>query len=351
MGDQANSPRRFWLFTFPRTGSHLFLRMLNLEEQPSLLTNQQKDYHFTASLFWRSMTKNLGSKHLDEWTEEERSGFHDAFQSNFEDHQKTANAALAQGKDVWLKDHVLWITDPVAACKFYRGVNATSEEPWMLSFEGGSSRTALNETVLPDEYLKLWRPTFLIRHPALCFVSLWRVRKIRFEEGMENFSREWEMTVIDLTYHWTRSLYDWYAAHIAAKDIAYGQHETCWPIILDADDVITKPEILVKYCELVGFDSSRLKFSWSDAPSDEPENNTPEGHKIREDMRRKMTETLRSSTGPRKDKVAGEIDISEEAKKWRAEFGEESGARLEKYVLDAMPDYEYLKARRLKASD
>lgn len=305
-----------------------------------------------ASLYWRSVKSSLGWRHLNDWTDEERRGYRDAFQSNFEDHQKTANAALAQGKDVWLKDHVPWLIDPIAACKFSRGAHATAEEPWTLKFDGGSTHTALNETVLPDEYLKLWRPTFLIRHPALCFASLWRVRKIRSEENGDVASfKEWEKSQIDMTYHWTRSLYDWYASHIASKDISFGQHETCWPVLLDADDVMTKPDVLIKYCELVGFDSSKLKFSWSDIASDERGKNISKEQERKEYMRRKMTETLRSSTGPQKEKVAGDIDITEEAKKWKAEFGEESAARLEKYVRDSMPDYEYLKARRLQAAD
>jgi hypothetical protein len=62
-----------------------------------------------------------------------------------------------------------------------------------------------------------------------------------------------------------------------------------------------------------------------------------------------MYETLLSSEGIDAGKVAGDVDLDEQATKWRWEFGETTGRRLEMLVRDAMPDYEYLKARRLRA--
>jgi hypothetical protein len=41
------------------------------------------------------------------------------------------------------------------------------------------------------------------------------------------------------------------------------------------------------------------------------------------------------------------IDIDAEAAKWKVEFGEEIAQMIEKAVRDSMPDYEYLKARRI----
>jgi hypothetical protein len=62
-----------------------------------------------------------------------------------------------------------------------------------------------------------------------------------------------------------------------------------------------------------------------------------------------MTVTLRASKGIIKEKAPATVDIDVEAEKWKEEFGPEAAAMVEKAVRDAMPDYEYLKERRLKA--
>jgi hypothetical protein len=61
-----------------------------------------------------------------------------------------------------------------------------------------------------------------------------------------------------------------------------------------------------------------------------------------------MLGSLNSSTTINIAKVAGDIDISLEAIKWRAEFGDELGRKVESYVLAAMDDYEYMKLKRLE---
>lgn len=48
------------------------------------------------------------------------------------------------------------------------------------------------------------------------------------------------------------------------------------------------------------------------------------------------------------DKTSTNIDIDAEANKWREEFGVEIAGYLDMWVRAAMPDYEYLKDRRLR---
>ena len=66
-------------------------------------------------------------------------------------------------------------------------------------------------------------------------------------------------------------------------------------------------------------------------------------------MARRMLSTLTASFGIMVKKTSSNVDVEEEAKKWRVEFGEEIGGHMERWVRAAMPDYEYLKAMRLRA--
>lgn len=60
-----------------------------------------------------------------------------------------------------------------------------------------------------------------------------------------------------------------------------------------------------------------------------------------------MLGSLNSSEKIDLTKVVGDVDISEEAVKWKAEFGDEHARKLETYVREAMDDYEYMRSKRL----
>ena len=60
-----------------------------------------------------------------------------------------------------------------------------------------------------------------------------------------------------------------------------------------------------------------------------------------------MMSSLSASKGVIKDKAPANIDIAAEAAKWKVEFGEEVAQIIEKAVWDSMPDYEYLKSKRI----
>jgi hypothetical protein len=64
-----------------------------------------------------------------------------------------------------------------------------------------------------------------------------------------------------------------------------------------------------------------------------------------------MLSTLIASDSIQKDMSAANINIDEEARKWKEEFGESHAQKIEKWVRDAMPDYEYLKERRMRLTD
>lgn len=64
---------------------------------------------------------------------------------------------------------------------------------------------------------------------------------------------------------------------------------------------------------------------------------------------RRMRSTIDGSHGIVQGKTAKGLDMDEEVAKWKAEFGDEGGVKVEKWVRAAMPDYEYMRAKRLAA--
>ncbi|MCJ1366812.1 hypothetical protein MMC16_005942 [Acarospora aff. strigata] len=101
-----------------------------------------------------------------------------------------------------------------------------------------------------------------------------------------------------------------------------------------------EPEVVLRYSEIVRLDPTKLKFSWE--PAGKGELDKMPG------TERRMRSTISASAGIVQGKTSTNLDIVEEAKKWRLEFGEEEGEKIEKWVRAAMPDYEYMKAKRLR---
>jgi len=277
-------------------------------------------------------------RHLDEWTPSERTALMSSYQTCFDALQTQVETAATLGKDILVKEHATWLMEPVAETEWVFGENSTHESPWTVKVKAlpEQTRSALNETVLPDEFLKSWLPTFLIRHPALVFPSSYRTC---VDLNGAEAARTESAHALEMTMHWSRTLFDWYALQIktSASD---SDPEVTWPIILDADDIMMEPEVVIRYSETVGLDPTRLKFSW--VPASEEELGKMHG------TERRMRSTMSASTGIVDGKTSIDLDVNVEAKKWRLEFGEDEGQKIEKWVRAAMPDYEYMRAKRLR---
>ena len=326
--------RRYYLLTYPRTASNLLLRILALEDQPSLVEGGKNEYLFAPTMEWRTGQNKTAGKHISEWTGIQISGLKESYQTCFEALQEQLDKATAQQKDVYIKEHVPWLIEPVAETRFLYGDSASYERAWMVETSYGNSRSKFNETIFPDEFLRIWLPTFLIRHPALVFPSNYRT--CLDNEG-QDIARS-EMHALEMTIHWSRTLYDWYTEppEINLPTTSSLEH---WPIILDADDIITQPDIVIKYAEIVGFDITKLKSSWD--PSSKQELDAMSA------VEKRMKSTLLSSSSIVKEKASADIRIETEMLQWRTEFGDDEAQRMEGWVRAAMPDYEYLRARRL----
>ncbi|KNG80235.1 hypothetical protein ANOM_011376 [Aspergillus nomiae NRRL 13137] len=330
---KPSTPRRFYLITYPRTGSNLLVRMLGLDNQPHMRGGNDRGGYVFLPVVKLVTELGLRKKEVEDWTEEEIMQVRRSYQECFAEFQEYLDQASADECSVFIKEHVHFLIDPTTLSKFtFRG---TPKPSWMVqhlpeSCEEKAARFLRNQTILPDEFLRSWLPTFLIRHPALAFPSLYRA--LLELEGTGNPCEDEQLGEHCMTMHWTRNLYDWYV---------WQGNRAGWPIVLDADDIMTDPGLVSEYCQLLGMDPSLLNSSWT------PVSKQQLSHM--DTFTKRYLSTLLASGGIVADKIAGHIDIELEAKKWCSEFGERAGKRLERLVREAMPDYEFLKARRFTA--
>ena len=96
-------PRKFILFSKGRTASNLLVRILNLNEQPSLLQGEPYDYYFLDVMMAR---RNWSNDDPTAWTKEEKQKTMKDFQSCFDNFHGHVQRAEAQDKAVWVKEHL-----------------------------------------------------------------------------------------------------------------------------------------------------------------------------------------------------------------------------------------------------
>ncbi|KAF7162396.1 hypothetical protein CNMCM6106_009370 [Aspergillus hiratsukae] len=340
--NQSPSPSRLLLISVPRTASNLMLKILNIPRQ-KVLTSEKGGYFFFNAFTTVAHDGRL-SKPIDEWSEDEKQEIRDAFQKAVDALEECSQRAEQEGKIAFTKEHAFWFTNPAA----FEGQteHAASFRPHIPEKYGTSHTfSPLNQTVLPDEYLRTWRLTFIIRHPALAFPSLYRAMEKFLETGIIKTEETTGTLATNMSLKWTRMLYDWCLEQPGL---------TGKPLVVDAQDVIHNPQVVVRYCEETGLDRDLVQFEWErkqEAPgsktlSHESQKNEPDGG-FDKAGERIMLSTLINSTGIIKDKTPTAVDITAEASQWKEEFGDEVATMLEKMVRDAMPDYEYLRSRRI----
>lgn len=343
-GNIAPSRSRLLLISVPRTASNLMLKLLNVPCQ-KLVTSERGGYFF-FNAFLKVSGDGRRCVPIGERNEAEKREIRDAFQEAVDALEDCSERAEREAKIAFAKEHAFWFTNPAVLGNVTE--DAASFRPRIPDKYGPSHTfSSLNHTVLPDEYLRTWRLTFIIRHPALAFPSLCR--------AMEKFRQSGFMQSVDtigtqetnLTLKWTRMLYDWC---LEQPDLP-GK-----PLVLDAQDIIHNPQVMVRYCEETGLNPNALQFEWDNKPpSDAVETEAvrvkcpiPEKTDLDFDKAEAiMLSTLSASTGIIKDKTPTAVDVDAEVKQWKEEFGEEVATKLEMMVHDAMPDYEYLRSRRI----
>ncbi|KAJ6093041.1 hypothetical protein N7486_008330 [Penicillium sp. IBT 16267x] len=343
----AATPRRLLLVSIPRTASNLFLKILNIPNQPNLLTSDSGGYFFYPAFVKAAASSNSyinkPNKTIDQWTDDEKTHLKHSFQECFNALEEYSTQAENDHQMMFAKEHAYWLYSPAALLKSQTGIH---DEEFFKAFRvdmpekyGSKTYSRFNETLFSDEYLRSWQFAFIIRHPALAWPSMYRAMVKVAESGKldEDGVRGASFTNMDM--HWTRLLYDWCMEQPDAP---------VQPPIIDAHDLIHNPEVVLKFCEQTGLDKSVVQFEWAgknDKKSDKWGAGDPNASAVL-NAANVMLSTLENSSGIVKEKAPEVIDIDVEAVKWREEFGEEIGGLIEEYVRKSMPDYEYLKARR-----
>jgi hypothetical protein len=96
------------------------------------------------------------------------------------------------------------MAQPPAISRFFSGKNNVKEPAWQVKFNSAEDleykAESINEIVIPETFLPMWNPTFLIRHPALVFESIYRVRLAI--EGKEQAKTDVASVPLDPTLRW-----------------------------------------------------------------------------------------------------------------------------------------------------
>jgi hypothetical protein len=318
------APTHNILFTIPRTASHLAIRILNLPNQNSVTHHPSDGYFFLSALSYRYEHMTY-ARPITEWSNDEFEGMNNILQESLITWKKWVEDAELAGGGTFIKEHINFMLRPEVESNFLFHDDKTYED------------LGNNPTCIPDTFLAKIRPTFLIRHPALVIPSLMRVALDL--EGMEIvLTRSSENSMrIEGSYHWHVALYR-YLLNLPSCPYTTGVAGVTYPIILDASD-LSKPDLMSKYARVVGLDWARLQFKWESAHSE----------KVGKTEAR-MKDTILQSEGVVMEKLGGfaKVDIEENEKIWKREFGEILGTRVARLVRDATPDYEWLAERRLR---
>jgi hypothetical protein len=192
----------------------------------------------------------------------------------------------------------------------------TSSEPCHLRSE--------NFSIVPDSLLLRpgTIPLISIRDPRLSVPSAYRV----LERMNLPHAGSWAFFLTTTCNVWNCVLYNFYKSHGIE------------PVVVDADDYMTSETFVRSLCVRLGLDSSKVRFEWEAATSEQKE-------KEIHPMQYASQTTLYESSGIIAGRAAKNSDFTDMSVKWKEEFGDDAGL-IEEMVGLAMPHYQYLCERR-----
>lgn len=193
------------------------------------------------------------------------------------------------------------------------------EDPLVLCERHAPNSTHTSPTCMPDSLLLSMKPIFQIRHPILMFPSMLRAQK----KVMGPLRPRHLIVAGACTLRHSRSLFDWYLS----------QGGDLRPQVIDADDIISDRAAVRHICTETGLDPDAVQYEWEARVEEDP-------------MKAVFLSTISASKGIIPNLAARGLDFEVEKAKWKAEFGEEDGEDLARFVLDAMSDYNYLLSQR-----
>lgn len=326
------------VFFFPhvRTASHVFCRLLS--GQPGWAP--QSDYHFKCAFDFARESFNWGP--LTDVPDQIRNKFEELLQEGFNEIQRDRRSAKndvsyssrvrfvlvihkEQGKSLLLKEHTFYTWEP---SKLSQSMWGGPRSPSFTVVEEGSPLSAdsekTNPTIFPDSFLKSWKPVFLIRHPAPTFESWYRAESSARHIDLSD--KSWSFFT---SFQYSQQLYDWFLSN--------STDESSMPIVIDADDILDKSSTIKKLCSSLGMDTQHIPDKWDVIQA-------PENAGCRES---KFMGDYWNSTSIDSSKSSRGLDMAAKYTKWQADFGPDVANELLNIVEKAMPDYNYLKSKKL----
>ncbi|OBT89664.1 hypothetical protein VE02_01804 [Pseudogymnoascus sp. 03VT05] len=204
-----------------------------------------------------------------------------------------------------------------------------------------------NPTVVPEEILKKFHFTFLIRHPRSSIPSYYRctIPPLNKVTGFYNFDPS------EAGYDELRRVFDFLKSKGHVGPAIAGEYDGKLPkgevsiTMIDADDLLDNPNgIIEAYCKEVGMDYDPGMLNW------DTEEDHAQAKRAFEKWRGFHNDAIESSSLKPRDSKHGKKTktVEEENECWKETYGAE-GAKIIRECVDAnIPDYEYLKSFALK---
>ncbi|OAA53885.1 hypothetical protein ISF_08587 [Cordyceps fumosorosea ARSEF 2679] len=313
-------PTDVFFLSCPRTLSNLLVKLLSQQRGW-----EDSGYHLHLAYLYA--LENFSTRVDAEAPPDKRREYVRRLRASFAEMEAARAAAHRNGNAMFLKSHCAQIWEPSALYEATKGGEYAAE--FTLSDEDPAFARPLrtNPTMLPDAYLLSFVPVFLIRHPALMVDSWWRTET---RAGMPP-DTSLSTRVLAHGLGLARQLHDWYDA----RHCPGGAGGTGVPIVVDADDVL-EGDAVHRLASTVGMDPKQVLQSWEAKSTD---GLLP--------IHKSYVQGIWESTGVDKSKSARRLDVRAKYKGWRETYGEETGEFMERLTESYMPDYEYLKSRRM----
>ncbi|KAL2833824.1 hypothetical protein BDW59DRAFT_156622 [Aspergillus cavernicola] len=340
---------RILLVSTPGAAASSLTKILNLPNQPTIVTNGEGSY-FATSAFVKALNSRLIKIPVSQWTEVEQEAIQATYQTDFDALEAWSLLARARRKTLFATVHPFWLENPAFVSRRGPNGSVTRNDPDMdmdlwRSFHvnlpldyynrpnnnnNNNNNTPVsplsfsphNATVFADEYLRTWRTVFVIRHPVQTFP--------RFFRALRALNKRHAFGTEDVLQHLLLAYMNMYRVRMLYEQslLAHPADGHTPPIILDASDIVFHTEIVVvKLCHELGLDGNAINYEWA--------------FRLREN---EMREAAPRNTQP----VSLQALLASLAGGWTTEFGADVAALLKRFILDSVGDFQYLWDRRLK---
>jgi hypothetical protein len=142
---------------------------LSLDDQPNIHTSNKLGGYYLASVLRLANELEIWDKNIDQWSQDTKERIWQCLADGIKELENTAQKGKAEEKSVFVKEHITTFIEPTLQAKFIFGEDV-KESPWQWDIpspaESEQTRSSHNQTVFPDQYLKLWKPIF---YPTPCF--------------------------------------------------------------------------------------------------------------------------------------------------------------------------------------